>query len=28
MRNTTTMDQFRIFVDPDGTVGGKPVTEN
>lgn len=28
MRNNTTMDQFQILIDPDGTVGGKPVVEN
>lgn len=28
MRYETTMDQFRILIDPDGTVGGKPVAGN
>jgi hypothetical protein len=27
MRYETTMDQFRILIDPDGTVGGKLITE-
>lgn len=28
MRYTTSMDQFRILIDPNGTISGKPVTEN
>jgi peptidoglycan/xylan/chitin deacetylase (PgdA/CDA1 family) len=28
MRNSTTMEQFQILVDPDGTVGGKLIDEN
>lgn len=28
MRYETTMDQFRILIDADGTVGGKPVSAN